>query len=341
MLATVEYEHEPEYAEYIKPARELCMRNLRDPILISAEQLGEALGFVTMAQALRIFGGEMQARQGHSSYLPLGETRAFSPAPRGACLTCTCTRTAHALRTHCACAVRRAGLPPGGASQPTPHPNQVFHREVTSRRGACAYFVGRELSQLPFHLTAPGLAVLVYTRLTQLLLHRPSAYVALGLLMWCAAGVGYAASIALDRLRAPVAGCIVLMVWITTSGYDPSLNLWDSWGLAAVVPSLSPDRWYLELVYISTIRQYMGSWEIKEPFQDLPFYHLADYWRCVGGLVAIGLGLRVVACALLVAQLEPGASSSLGLSLGGCRQFVVERLSCVRARSRTPTISRV
>ena len=47
MLATVEYEHEPEYAEYIKPARELCMRNLRDPILISAEQLGEALGFVT------------------------------------------------------------------------------------------------------------------------------------------------------------------------------------------------------------------------------------------------------------------------------------------------------
>ena len=78
---------------------------------------------------------------------------------------------------------------------------------------------------------------------------------ALGLLMWCAAGVGYAASIALDRLRAPVAGCIVLMIWVTTSGYDPSLNLWDSWGLAAAVPSLSPDRWYLELMYISTIRQ--------------------------------------------------------------------------------------
>ena len=116
MLATVEYEHEPEYAEYIKPARELCMRNLRDPILISAEQLGEALGFVTMAQALRIFGGEMQARQGHSSYLPLGEMRAFSPAPRGACLTCTCT--ADALRTHC---TRTAHAPCGA---------QAFHREV-------------------------------------------------------------------------------------------------------------------------------------------------------------------------------------------------------------------
>ena len=88
----------------------------------------------------------------------------------------------------------------------------------------------------------------------------------------------------------------------------------------------------------------MRSWEIKEPFQDLPFYHLADYWRCVGGLVAIGLGLRVLACALLVAQLEPGgASASLGLGLGGCRQLVAERLSCVRlrARSRTPNISRV
>ena len=57
------------------------------------------------------------------------------------------------------------------------------------------------------------------------------------------------------RLRAPVAGCIVLMLWITSSGFDPSLKLWDSWGLAALVPSLSPDRWYLELMYISTIRQ--------------------------------------------------------------------------------------
>ena len=84
MLATVEYQHDPKYAEYIEPARELCMRNLRDPIPIAAEQLGEALGFVTMAQALRICGGERQARQGHSSYWPLGEMRAFSPAPHGA-----------------------------------------------------------------------------------------------------------------------------------------------------------------------------------------------------------------------------------------------------------------
>ena len=52
-----------------------------------------------------------------------------------------------------------------------------------------------------------------------------------------------------------MAGCIVLMLWITSSGYDPSLKLWDSWGLAALVPSLSPDRWYLELMYISTIRR--------------------------------------------------------------------------------------
>ena len=158
---------------------------------------------------------------------------------------------------------------------------------------------------------------------------------ALGLLMWCAAGVGYAASIVLDRLRAPVAGCIVLMVWVTASGYDPGLNLWDSWGVAAVVPSLSADRWYLELMYISTIRQYMGTWEIKEPFQDLPYYHLANYWRCVGGLAAIGLGLRVVACVLLAMQLEPGASSScFGLSLAGCRHYLAERLCCIRARSR-------
>ena len=97
MLATVEYEHEPDYAEYIKPARELCMRNLRDPILISAEQLGEALGFVTMAQALRIFGGEIQARRRRPLFvLPLTPTL-------------TSLVLAHAP----------PGVPPGGANVPS------------------------------------------------------------------------------------------------------------------------------------------------------------------------------------------------------------------------------
>ena len=176
--------------------------------------------------------------------------------------------------------------------------------------------------------------MLVYTSLTKLLLHTPSAYLALSLLMWCAAGVGYAVSIVLDRLRAPVAGCVVLMVWVTTSGYDPSLDQWSSWGVVRIVPALSPDRWYLELMYISTIRQYMGTWEIKEPFQDLPWYHLADYWLCVGALAAIGLGLRLVACTLLVLQHEPGASPSLGLSFAGCWRCLLERLSCAGTRSR-------
>ena len=76
-----------------------------------------------MAQALRIFGGEIQARRRRPLFvLPLTPTL-------------TSLVLAHA--------------PPA-----TPH--QVFHREVQSRRGACAYFVGRELAQLPFHLAAPG-----------------------------------------------------------------------------------------------------------------------------------------------------------------------------------------
>ena len=45
--------------------------------------------------------------------------------------------------------------------------------------------------------------------------------------MWCTSGVGYVASIMLDRLRAPVAGCVVLMVWLTTSGFDPKLEQWQ------------------------------------------------------------------------------------------------------------------
>ena len=88
-----------------------------------------------MAQALRVFGGEIQARPRRPFFLlpllhpPLHPS--FLPTPH---------QVFHQeVLTYL-----------------TPTPHQVFHREVQSRRGACAYFVGRELSQLPFHLAAPG-----------------------------------------------------------------------------------------------------------------------------------------------------------------------------------------
>ena len=88
-----------------------------------------------MAQALRVFGGEIQARPRRPFFLlPLTPTLTplvYSPTPH---------QVFHQeVLTYL-----------------TPTPHQVFHREVQSRRGACAYFVGRELSQLPFHLAAPG-----------------------------------------------------------------------------------------------------------------------------------------------------------------------------------------
>jgi len=275
MMATLKYAADGPYADYLEPAREMCTRYLRDPIPIAAEQLGEALCFVTMASSLRVFGREMQ----------------------------------------------------------------VFAREVSSRRGAVAYFAAKELSQLPLNLCAPAVAVGVYTSLTHVRFHKPSAFLAVGLLMWCASGVGFVVSITLDRLRAPVAGCVLLMVWVTTSGFDPKLEQWSRWGAAGLVPALSPDRWYQELMYTSTIAQYATEWDgIREPYPDWPSFRLANYWRCAGALALLGLGMRAVACALLTLKLEPAVAAAAAdanagwCGLDGLRRCLVERLCCAVSR---------
>ena len=104
-----------------------------------------------MAQALRVFGGEIQARPRRPFFLlpllhpPLHPS--FLPTPHQVFhqeVLTYLTPTPHQV-------FHREVL-----TYLTPTPHQVFHREVQSRRGACAYFVGRELSQLPFHLAAPG-----------------------------------------------------------------------------------------------------------------------------------------------------------------------------------------
>ena len=78
-----------------------------------------------------------------------------------------------------------------------------------------------------------------------------AAYASLALLMWNAAAVGHVASILLDKVRASVVGCMVLMAWVTTNGLGPTRVKWEAWGLAPL-PALSPHRWYCELMYTST-----------------------------------------------------------------------------------------
>ena len=157
--------------------------------------------------------------------------------------------------------------------------------------------------------------------------------------MWCAAGVGAIVSIVLDKLRAPVAGCVVLMIWITTSGFDPKLEQWQQWGAAAVVPSLSPDRWYAELMYTSTITQYKASWDIREPFQDWPSWSVARFWHCAASLLLLGCGMHAVAGVLLVLRIDPAAAGGGGATgvAAGCRQRLFESFCCglgARARRR-------
>ena len=64
----------------------------------------------------------------------------------------------------------------------------------------------------------------------------------------CLYPVAYAVSIVLDKVRASVAGSVVLMYWVTTNGLSPRLEEWKQWGLVGTLPSSSPERWYAEFV---------------------------------------------------------------------------------------------
>ena len=87
------------------------------------------------------------------------------------------------------------------SQQQATHPPAV--RASQSLRGCVAYCVAKELSQLPFQTLAPLLAAVAAKLVLRLQLHLQTAFVALALLMWCASGVGYVVSIALDKVRPP------------------------------------------------------------------------------------------------------------------------------------------
>ena len=226
-------EHDPRYAAYAGPAIEMCDRNLKDGIPLAVEQLGEALSFVAMAVAMRVFGPDMQ----------------------------------------------------------------VFVREVRSLRGAVAYLLAKELAHAPFQLLAPLLSTAAATSVLRLRLHLQTVLLALTLLVWCACGVGYVVSIALDKVRASVAGSVVLMLWIMSNGMSPRRQEWSAWGLG-ILPRLSPQSWYLELLYVSTVRQYAAEWDVANGIANFGFRE-GDYWLAVRSMLAIGVGLRVLACLML------------------------------------------
>lgn len=195
---------------------------------------------------------------------PLGRGAAW----RGALLLCDGDLDAHVR-------ARYAGIQAGSAGGRFPPPSPLtglrkfaHHGSLTSQslRGCVAYCLAKEICHLPFQTVAPLLAAVAAKLVLRLHLHLTTAFVALALLMWCASGVGYVVSIALDKVRrlcvtllsamcrvhvphlssqvkASVAGSVVLMLWITANGISPSNEQWHEWGPLTVVPSLSPQNW--------------------------------------------------------------------------------------------------
>ena len=92
-------------------------------------------------------------------------------------------------------------------------------------------------------------------------------------------------------------------------------------------------RRYIELMYVSTARQYASRWDVTVGMAAYG-YRDDDYWLAVWSIVAIGFGLRVLACALLLVvgsawtwPRTSGRRSCQGWGCGFC-------ISCCRPRER-------
>ena len=181
----------------------------------------------------------------------------------------------------------------------------VFKREASSRRGVVAYALAKEVAALPSALLAPLPATFVLVAMLPLRIDAAAAYASLALLMWNAAAVGHVASILLDKVRASVVGCMVLMAWVTTNGLGPTRVKWQAWGLAPL-PALSPHRWYCELMYTSTAARYADEWDTSVGLAAWG-YAADGAPRAARWLLAVGAGWRLLTVAALLAAHEPGA----------------------------------
>ncbi|PRP78516.1 abc transporter family protein [Planoprotostelium fungivorum] len=176
----------------------------------------------------------------------------------------------------------------------------ILWRESRSGINRAAYFLAKNIAQLPFLLVAPLCASAFYTLLTPTLCPLWYFYSLIFCMVYAASGFGYLVSTTFPPENGLMIGILYPLIAGIFAGARPELGLVArDYGLAgSILVVISYGRWHLESLFVYELQQSQST--EKSQLLNRFLYSYETIWRGPLIMLAIGTALRILAFIMLV-----------------------------------------
>ncbi|KAL0480158.1 ABCG24 [Acrasis kona] len=171
----------------------------------------------------------------------------------------------------------------------------VFHREYLSGVSPFAYFLAKNLAQIPRIAITPLIFLSIYFTMYSPRGNVFEYYLILLLCHFTAYGFGYFISIAIRPSLAQIAAVVMILVFQLIAGARPTLpQMYKMPFPLPFIPYLSYIRYGQEALYLLEVKWYKDIYDIK-PGLDLFDYDEAHYAWCIAVVPVFGIVIRMIA----------------------------------------------
>ena len=177
-----------------------------------------------------------------------------------------------------------------------------FRREAASGISRVAYFLGKNLAELPMLFLSPVLYLSMFAALTTPRTNSGALYAIVFMGMWAVSGLAYMISVTVNPRDAQLATVVFVLICSMFGGVSPTLaKLQNMGGVGVGAATLSYSRYMNEAMMSANVARWPEVWctEINSRMEHLGF-DLGAYSFCLLSLLLLGIGFRIVACGVLV-----------------------------------------
>jgi len=168
----------------------------------------------------------------------------------------------------------------------------IFYKEVATGINKLSYFLGKLTSHIPSTIVLPFVFLSVWYTFVSPRQNFGVYLLIFFLIFFCWVGFGYFITIFLDREHSLFFGTIFILLCAVLSGANPVLQLYKNNPYTLPIISLSPNRWALELMYLSEISVYKNSGTNVYTGVGKYGFNFYQIWLDVFMLVLLGIFYR-------------------------------------------------
>jgi len=172
----------------------------------------------------------------------------------------------------------------------------IYKRERSSGMSTLAYFIAKNLAEIPSLVIQPIFYLVVMYYMTTLIAPLWMIYLTLLGIQFASMGLGYVAATFAKPNQSFVLGVVLIFVSIILSGQKPTLKEWENEiGIAGkIIPSISYARWGMECFYLAQVELYKNIYTIL-PSIDLLGYAEGQFWLGIFIMFVLGFVFRILA----------------------------------------------